>query len=197
MTLSFSSIRSYSGISVKAMQPQSVLDFWFHADMKPYWFARSDQVDEQISTKFKETWKSASQAELWAWRDSAEGCLAEIIVLDQFSRNLFRNSRLAFAQDPLALGLAQQAIRHGLDKALTPEQRLFLYLPFMHSESVLIHECALKLFGDLGNPQSLDFEKKHKIIIDKFGRYPHRNSVLGRTSSPEETEFLSQPGSGF
>ena len=118
-------------------------------------------------------------------------------MLDQFSRNLFRNSPLAFTQDALALALAQEAISQGLDQQLRPEQRSFLYMPFMHSESPLIHQYALKLFEDLGNPINLDFEKKHKMIIDRFGRYPHRNPVLGRTSTAEEAEFLTQPNSSF
>lgn len=127
----------------------------------------------------------------------AEGRLAEIIVLDQLSRNLYRNSPLAFAQDALALALAQEAITLKLDAALPPIQRSFLYMPFMHSESKLIHQYALKLFEDLGNPINLDFEQRHKVIIDRFGRYPHRNQVLGRNSSQEELDFLTQPNSHF
>ena len=127
----------------------------------------------------------------------AEGRLAEIIVLDQLSRNLYRNSSLAFAQDSLALALAQEAITLKLDAALPPIQRSFLYMPFMHSESKLIHQYALKLFEDLGNPINLDFEQRHKEIIDRFGRYPHRNQVLGRNSSQEELDFLTQPNSHF
>ena len=127
----------------------------------------------------------------------AEGRLAEIIVLDQLSRNLYRNSPLAFAQDALALALAQEAIMLKLDAALPPIQRSFLYMPFMHSESKLIHQYALKLFEDLGNPINLDFEQRHKVIIDRFGRYPHRNQVLGRNSSQEELDFLTQPNSHF
>lgn len=127
----------------------------------------------------------------------AEGRLAEIIVLDQLSRNLYRNSSLAFAQDALALALAQEAITLKLDAALPPIQRSFLYMPFMHSESKLIHQYALKLFEDLGNPINLDFEQRRKVIIDRFGRYPHRNQVLGRNSSQEELDFLTQPNSHF
>ena len=109
----------------------------------------------------------------------------------------YRNSSLAFAQDALALALAQEAITLKLDAALPPIQRSFLYMPFMHSESKLIHQYALKLFEDLGNPINLDFEQRHKVIIDRFGRYPHRNQVLGRNSSQEELDFLTQPNSHF
>ena len=123
--------------------------------------------------------------------------MAEIIVLDQFSRNIYRDQAQAFAYDSLALALAQEAISLQLDAQLSPEQRSFLYMPFMHSESKLMHEYALKLFQRLGNEINLSFEKKHKIIIDRFGRYPHRNEILGRTSTAEELEFLTQPNSSF
>lgn len=117
--------------------------------------------------------------------------------MDQFSRNLYRDQAQAFAQDSMALALAQEAITQQLDAQLSPEQRSFLYMPFMHSESKLIHEFALKLFQKLGNEINLSFEKKHKVIIDQFGRYPHRNAILGRQSTPEELEFLTQPNSHF
>ncbi len=123
--------------------------------------------------------------------------MAEIIVLDQFSRNLFRDHPASFAQDPLALSLAQEAVRLGLDQQLAPDQRCFMYMPFMHSESKIIHAQALQLFEALGNPINLGFELKHKTIIDRFGRYPHRNQILERESTPEEVEFLTQPNSSF
>lgn len=179
------------------MNYSDILDFWFHPDTQAHWFAKNDDFDQLIYQKFQDVHHQAAQAELWSWRKSAEGRLAEIIVLDQFSRNLFRNDAHAFAQDALALALAQEAVGLGLDQQLPPEQRAFLYMPFMHSESKLIHECALKLFQDLGNPNNLDFEKKHKAIIDRFGRYPHRNQVLARISTAQELEFLTQPNSSF
>lgn len=179
------------------MNFQDILDFWFAAEQQPHWFAKSDEFDELIEKKFKQVQQQAAAAELWSWRKTAEGRLAEIIVLDQFSRNLFRNDPRAFAQDSLALVLAQEALSLNLDQQLSPEQRSFLYLPFMHSESQYIHEIALKLFQDLGNTVNLEFEKKHKVIIDRFGRYPHRNTVLQRESTAEEIEFLQQPDSSF
>ena len=179
------------------MNYQDILDFWFHADSQLLWFSQSHEFDQSIAQQFMSTHRQATRAELWAWRKTAEGRLAEIIVLDQFSRNLFRDSPQAFAQDSLALALAQEAISLNLDQQLSPEQRAFLYMPFMHSESRLIHEFALKLFQRLGNPTNLEFEKKHKVIIDRFGRYPHRNQILGRESSDEELIFLTQPDSSF
>jgi uncharacterized protein (DUF924 family) len=134
---------------------------------------------------------------LYAWRESAEGALGEIIVLDQFSRNIFRDRAAAFAQDALALVLAQEAVRRGLDKSLTQQQRHFLYMPYMHSESRLIHEEAVRLFTNMGDAGVLDFEMRHKAIVDRFGRYPHRNALLGRVSTSEEIAFLKTPGSAF
>ena len=179
------------------MNYQTILDFWFNPETQPHWFAKSDAFDQQLHNLFTEVLEQARQAELWTWRKNAEGRLAEIVVLDQFSRNIFRDSPTSFAQDPMALAWSQEVISLGLDKNLRPEQRSFLYMPFMHSESKLIHEQALKLFEELANPINLEFEKKHKVIIDRFGRYPHRNAILGRESTAEEVEFLKQPNSSF
>lgn len=179
------------------MNYQDVLDFWFAPDHTNFWFAKDSLFDDEIRTQFSTVHQQATQAELWSWRQTPEGRLAEIIVLDQFSRNLYRDQAQAFAQDSMALALAQEAITQQLDAQLSPEQRSFLYMPFMHSESKLIHEFALKLFQKLGNEINLSFEKKHKVIIDQFGRYPHRNAILGRQSTPEELEFLTQPNSHF
>lgn len=179
------------------MHYQEVLDFWFVPEHQPHWFAKNDAFDQLIEKKFKSLQQKAAQSELWNWRKTAEGRLAEIIVLDQFSRNLFREDPRAFSQDPLALALAQEAITLNLDQQLSPEQRTFLYLPFMHSESSDIHKFAVKLFERLGNPVNLEFEHKHKVIIDRFGRYPHRNAILQRQSTAEELAFLQQPNSSF
>lgn len=179
------------------MNYQEILDFWFNPEHQSLWFSKSDTFDQKIRQNFSKVHEQAVQAELWSWRKTADGRLAEIIVLDQFSRNLYRDQPLAFAQDGLALALAQEAISLNLDAQLNPEQRSFLYMPFMHSESKMMHEFALKLFQRLGNPVNLDYEKRHKKIIERFGRYPHRNKILGRESTPEELEFLNQPGSSF
>lgn len=179
------------------MQAQDILDFWFDPDHRSLWFAKSDEFDAKIRERFQTIHHQAIQAELWSWRKTAEGRLAEILVLDQFSRNLYRDQPQAFAHDSMALMLAQEAISLQLDAQLSPDHRSFLYMPFMHSESKLIHEFALKLFQRLGNEINLSFEKKHKLIIDRFGRYPHRNAILGRSSSAEELEFLTQPNSSF
>ncbi|CAI2157420.1 DUF924 family protein [Serratia fonticola] len=176
---------------------QHVLDFWFEEIDPVMWFKKDDEFDRVLRTRFGQLWQAASQGELAHWRATIKGRLAEIIVLDQFSRNLFRNTPRSFACDGMALVLAQEAIATGLCENLTVEQRGFLYLPFMHSESALIHQQALELFRQLNNGDQLEFEIRHKAIIDRFGRYPHRNEILGRESTLEEQEFLQQPGSGF
>jgi uncharacterized protein (DUF924 family) len=178
-------------------RPQAVLDFWFIDLGRDAWFAKSDAVDARIKDRFEATHIAACACELSHWRVDAVGRLAEIIVLDQFSRNLYRDSARAFFADPMALALAQEAIDRGFDQKLLIEQRAFLYMPFMHSESPLIHARAVELFSAPGLEFHLEFERKHKAIIDRFGRYPHRNALLMRASSAEEIAFLETPGSSF
>ncbi len=176
---------------------QPVLDFWFDEDTKPLWFAKSDDFDNQLSDKFLATWQAVTAGECAGWRETTKGAVAEIIVLDQFSRNLKRDTPQAFAYDGMALVLAQELLkREEFDKLPQAYQR-FALMPFMHSESKRIHERALELFEQLGDADTLAFEKKHKAIIDRFGRYPHRNAILGRESTNEEMAFLSEPNSSF
>lgn len=176
---------------------QEVIQFWFEEIDQSQWWVKDEAFDALIQSRFSAIHDQAAKGELFSWRTSSAGALAEIIVLDQFSRNMYRDTAQSFAYDAQALTLAQAAITLGYDTALTIEQRPFMYLPFMHSESRLIHEEAVTLYTHLGIPTSLEFELKHKTIIEKFGRYPHRNNILGRTSSPEELAFLSQPNSSF
>ena len=177
-----------------AVGPDDVLAFWFETIDPSDWYTRSDALDARIAERFGSTRRRAAACELEPWRDTPEGRLAEIIVLDQFSRNLFRDSAEAFAADPLALALSQEAVRAGADRELDDERRAFLYMPYMHSESARVHERAMVLFADL--PENLEFERKHKAIIDRFGRYPYRNAVLGRESTSEERTWL-ETNEGF
>jgi uncharacterized protein (DUF924 family) len=176
---------------------QSVLQFWFEEILPAQWWKLDAEFDRLIRERFAELHARASRAELFEWREQAEGRLAEIIVLDQFSRNMYRGDRRAFAYDPLALALAQEAVAAKADLTLPPEQRVFIYMPYMHSESRVIHGVAELLFKENGAPGNYDFELRHKAIIDSFGRYPHRNALLGRESTAEELAFLTQPGSSF
>ncbi|MBX3705962.1 MAG: DUF924 domain-containing protein [Pseudomonadales bacterium] len=176
---------------------EDVLHFWFEEIEPRQWWAVDPTFDRMLAERFGSLLEQAARCELFAWRASAAGRLAEIIVLDQFSRNVHRGTPRAFAQDSLALGLAQEAVAGGFDRALEPERRSFLYMPYMHSESRRVHVEAERLFRANGVADNLDAELRHKAIIDRFGRYPHRNAILGRVSSAEELAFLEQPGSRF
>ena len=177
---------------------QQVLSFWFEELSPEQWFKSSLELDETIRSRFAPLLQQAMRGELENWRDTAEGRLAEIIVLDQFSRNIHRGTPQAFAADPVALALSQEAVRAGTLKQLEKvEQRDFLLLPFMHSESALIQQQALPLFKEHTSPGCYQAALQHKAIIDRFGHYPHRNAILGRNSTAEELEFLQQPGSSF
>ncbi len=176
---------------------QEILHFWFSELESKQWWIKDEAVDRAIEARFKNLHQAAIAGELSEWRVEPAGRLAEIIILDQFSRNLFRGSPESFAYDSMALVLAQEAIRVEADQTFEAPEQAFFYMPFMHSESSAIHEVALKLFDQPGVEFNLEFEEKHKAIIDRFGHYPHRNSILGRQSTPEEIRFLTQPDSSF
>ncbi len=174
-----------------------ILKFWFE-DLEPQdWYKKNLELDEKITRQFLPLYRAASAGELFQWRVKPLGSLAEIIVLDQFSRNMFRGQPQAFAADSLALALSQEAVSKKQDSGLEARYKQFLYMPYMHSESLIIHEEAMKLFDQPGLEAILEFEIKHKKIIEEFGRYPHRNEILGRVSTQEELEFLKTPGSSF
>lgn len=176
---------------------EGVISFWFNEIDSSFWFKKDLRFDQDIRDRFAITHSQAVKGELFAWRNEPLGRLAEVIVLDQFSRNMFRDSADSFAFDSLALILAQEAIAVGADKQLKPVEKSFLYMPYMHSESATIHALAVDLFAQPGLENNLEFEHRHKNIIDRFGRYPHRNEILGRKSTSDELEFLQQPGSSF
>jgi uncharacterized protein (DUF924 family) len=175
----------------------SIHEFWFKEISPAQRWKVDPAFDQLIRDRFSSVHAHANRGELFAWRSEPIGRLAEIIVLDQFSRNMYRGTKTAFTSDPLALVLAQEAVASAADQALTPEERVFLYMPYMHSESKSIHEVAVQLFETNGIGNNHEFELRHKAIIDRFGRYPHRNAILGRESTREELEFLKEPGSSF
>jgi len=179
------------------MQPLPILHFWFTELTPKQHFAKDAAVDEAIRTRFGATLEAATRCELFGWRATPEGRLAEVVVLDQFSRNVYRDTPRAFAQDALALALAQELVACRGDRSLPEAQRVFAYMPYMHSESALVHTQAVALFTQLGIQDNLNFELRHKAIIDRFGRFPHRNAILGRASTAEELAFLQEPGSSF
>lgn len=179
------------------VSPDEIIHFWFEEIEPSFWWKKDLAFDQEITSRFHTTHKAASLGELESWRKSANGRLAEVIVLDQFSRNLYRDTALSFAYDGVALILAQEAIRIGSDQQVDCEKRSFFYMPYMHSESIEIHQTAVELFSQTGAEFNYEFELKHKTIIDRFGRYPHRNAILSRKSTPEEKVFLTQPNSSF
>ena len=179
------------------MDYKVVIDFWFNEISPAQWWVKDEAFDQEIRKRFLDIHQRANRGELYPWRTTAEGRLAEIIVLDQFSRNIFRDQPQSFASDALALILAQEAVSRQEDQNIAENRRSFMYLPYMHSESIVIHQQAVKLYAMLGNASNLEFELKHRDIIEKFGRYPHRNSILMRESSEEELAFLQQPNSSF
>lgn len=177
------------------MDFKDILQFWFTELTSSQWWLKDEKLDLIIRSRFAQIHHQATLCELQHWRDDPKGILAEIIILDQFSRNIYRNEYKSFAYDGMALILAQEGIRRGFNKKLHPTQRAFLYLPFMHSESLKIHQEALKLFNEPGLEQNLKFELEHMKIIERFGRYPHRNKILKRKSTKEEKEFITtHPG---
>ena len=173
--------------------PQEVLYFWFVEGEPADWFKKSEEFDAEIRSRFLDTYEAIVAGETAEWRSSAKGRLAEIIVLDQFSRNMFRDDAKAFASDALAVELAKEALSDW--DAFTVQERSFVVMPFMHSESLAVHDWAAKWFDEPGLERRKKYELQHREIIERFGRYPHRNRVLGRTSTPEEEAFLQEhPG---
>lgn len=177
--------------------PQDVIGFWTQAGPEK-WFAKSDAFDQAIRLRFEPTHFAAARGEYDAWTATAEGVLALLLLIDQFPRNLFRNSGHAFATDPLARKVAREALAAGFDKQLDPKLRPFLYLPLQHSEAMADQDQALAHFNALadeqGDPEIAKWAKHHHAIIARFGRFPHRNRQLGRKTTPEEQAFLEEDG---
>ncbi len=169
-----------------------VIDFWFVKHNRDDWFGISEEFDQKLRDNFSGLHASVAAGEAFGWRATPSGRLAEILVLDQFSRQFFRGQAQAFASDSMALALAQELVASGGDKSLSEEQALFAYLPFMHSESPLIQLEAVRLFEQLGNEDNLKFELAHRDIIARFGRFPKRNQALGRTSTREELDYIAE-----
>ncbi|MBW4567675.1 MAG: DUF924 domain-containing protein [Tolypothrix carrinoi HA7290-LM1] len=189
-------------------QAKPILEFWFgHPDEPNYgkprktWFNKTPEFDEELRTRFGTDYQKAAAGHLDDWIDLPETCLALILLLDQFPRSIFRGTPEAFATDWEALSAAQQAIALGYDRHFLPVQRWFIYLPFEHSENLDHQHQSVKLFQQLSHDpdsaEAIEYAYRHLEIIERFGRFPHRNAILGRISSLEEEEFLQQPGSGF
>lgn len=182
---------------------QDVLKFWFGEELKPRkaWFVKDPTFDEEVRSRFFSLHQQASNGELIDWSNSPQSSLALVILLDQFSRNIFRGKPESFASDPIALETAKAAIAQKFDQQLPPVQRQFFYFPLEHSENLNDQHLAVKLFEQFKDDPELNdiyqYALRHREIIERFGRFPHRNRILGRQSTPEELEFLKQPGSSF
>jgi len=174
-----------------------VITFWFEEISPVQRWQKDAAFDALIAQRFGDLHEKAVKGDLKSWRKNALGSLAEIIILDQFSRNIYRDTPSAFSSDDLALSAAKEAIEREYDKELDTDRLSFLYMPFMHSENANTHKLAIELFNKPGLEGTYDYEIKHKIIIDRFGRYPHRNEILKRKSTKEEIEFLKGPDSSF
>jgi uncharacterized protein (DUF924 family) len=187
---------------------QEILDFWLgKTDASDYgkphkkWFIKNTNFDKEVRSQFLEVYDKAVSGELDTWKESPLSCLALILLLDQFPRNMFRNTPKAFATDEKALNVAQYAIKHQFDRELLPVQRWFIYCPFEHSENLENQQKAVEFFSSLkedpDSESAINYAYQHLKVIERFGRFPHRNKILGRQNTPEEEEFLKQLGSSF
>ena len=170
-----------------------ILEFWFAEAVKPLWFASTPEFDAALRERFLATYRAAATGQLEDWERTPLGALALVIVLDQFPLNLFRGQPESFATEAAARVVADRAIARGSDLEMSPEQRLFLYLPFMHGEALADQERSVRLFQQAGLEESLRFARHHRDLIRRFGRFPHRNAILGRESTPEEIAYLASP----
>ena len=190
-----------------AVQPRDVLDFWFDPAHAAHWFAKDAAFDEQIRRRFAVAADDAAQGRLDAWASNPADWLALLILLDQFPRNLHRGDAQAWAADVKAQRIALSGLAGGFDQALPPLQRVFAYLPLEHAEDMGLQQRAVTLFEALHAQapvaerarfaEFLDYARRHREVIARFGRFPHRNAVLGRSSTPDELSWLAQPGAGF
>ena len=189
-------------------QANQILDFWFgkpdeadYGKPRKVWFTKNPEFDQEVRSRFLIDYQQAAAGHLDDWKASPLGCLALIILLDQFPRNMFRGQPQTFATDPQALAYAQHTVAQCFDKELLPIQRCFVYLPFEHSENLAHQHQAIELFSTLKDypecASGVDYAHRHLKVIERFGRFPHRNKILGRETTPEEAEFLKQPGSSF
>jgi uncharacterized protein (DUF924 family) len=178
---------------------KDILDFWFEETLAPQWFQVNPAFDEAIRTRFSDAYDKGLRGILDDWKNDSDGCLALCLLLDQFPRNMFRGSPRAFEGDSKAIVIAKYALSKGFDQVLVPVKRRFLYLPFEHSENLSDQRKCVELFEKMkkDDPLGYDYAQRHLKVIEKFGRFPHRNQILGRMSTPEEKAYLAQPGAGF
>ncbi|MEJ2453619.1 MAG: DUF924 domain-containing protein [Candidatus Thiodiazotropha sp.] len=173
--------------------PEQVLEFWFSPEVEPYWFNSHSALDERICTHYRALWEQAAMGALDAWAERAEGALALCIVLDQFPLNMLRGRPESFRTEQQAVAVAKAAVAAGLDRQLPKSRLAFLYMPLMHSESLADQDLSVSLFEAAGLEHNAKFARHHRELIERFGRFPHRNAILGRVSTPEELRYLASP----
>lgn len=180
--------------SFSSITPSSILEYWYSENVKSKWFNSTVEFDKELKENYESIWTSALRGELLDWRESAEGCLALVIVLDQFPLNMFRGGVKSFSSESIAVKTAKHAIEMGLDKNIDKDKVSFLYMPLMHSENMDDQNLAVKMFEQAGLMDNVKYAKHHRDIVEKYGRFPHRNEILNRESSPEEIEYLDSDG---
>lgn len=173
------------------ISPKDILDFWFAEAMRSKWFASTPQLDASIKEQFEPVWEAAVNGELDDWLSSADGCLALTIILDQLPLNMFRGTTMSFSSEAKSRDVARHAIDQGYDKQIDPTRLAFLYMPFMHSENLADQDLSVALFEAAGLENNVRFARHHREIVRRFGRFPHRNTILGRTSTTEELDYLN------
>lgn len=170
---------------------EEIIDYWYSSEISKQWFASTAQLDTEIKSKYESLWQVATNGELDHWRANPQGCLALVIVLDQFPLNMYRNQPESFSTEAMSIDIARHAVKRKFDQALQPEQKTFLYMPFMHSEKLSDQNFSIELYSAAGLEENRRFAEHHRELIRRFGRFPHRNKILGRTSTPEEIEYLN------
>ena len=171
-----------------SITPSDVLDYWFSEKSKQFWFASTPQVDNEIKIRFESVWEKAAEGEYSQWRETADGSVALIVILDQLPLNMFRSDPKGFQTESMAVEVALNAINNGFDEELNDEKLLFLFMPLMHSENIDHQNLQVYLFDKYNF--NLEFSKHHRDLVKKFGRFPHRNEILGRMSTMEELDYL-------
>ena len=170
--------------------PQEVIDYWYSPRLRPHWFHATREIDREIAERYGALWEEATKGGLDGWIDTPQGCLALAIVLDQFPLNMFRGDKRCFSSESMAIAVAKQAIGNGLDKLIEKDHLIFLYMPLMHSEDLEDQELSVRMFKAAGLRENAVFAEHHRDIVRRFGRFPHRNEILGRESTEKEVEYL-------
>jgi len=178
-------------------EAQAVLDFWFGETEPEKWFKKDDTFDETVRARFADLYARAAAGGCDGWAETPQGCLALIVLLDQFPRNMFRGEARCFATDAAACAVTKLALERGLDAKLSVREKQFLYMPLQHSEDAADQALSVERYGATGSADLLKWAEAHRRIVDRFGRFPHRNEILGRETTPEEAAFLQEPGSSF